>query len=245
MKMITKEDLIRQAGAVAPELMQKTAAILTHLEQRDPDTAAVVAREIGEVAGYTYEKLASYGAVARWGAMVGGGIASGVLSNMAGDLYATAKRGLSRQSNFNSILKANPDLKQFDKKRLQDSFDAIHRYAPEMTADPLVGGSLLKSVADNPGNEAVAIKEIITTQKNLQKNEFRLGPGFELPEDARALSNRPKPFEVARDAKLRGRSEALKSSIMGIPKSVQGPDREREIRKALRRFDKQVDSTTK
>jgi hypothetical protein len=184
---MTREEILHSAGQAAPVLMQKAASILAQLELVDPLRAERLATEMGEVVDYTVEKVATtgYGPLAQWGTALGTSIVGGVALSMAGDLYDAAKRGLTETKNFNAIMKANPELKAVDKKRLRASFDALHRYAPELTSDPLVGGSLLKSVAEVPGNEAVVIKDIISSRKNLvdaKFKQFRMNaPMLELP----------------------------------------------------------------
>jgi hypothetical protein len=87
-------------------------------------------------------------------------------------------------------MQSNPELKGLDKTRLTNTYNTIHMYAPEFTADPIMGGSLLKSVYDaGPGMDHVMVRELIGSRKNLQDtkhNQFRMGPmpTFELPRKA-------------------------------------------------------------
>jgi hypothetical protein len=196
---MTREDLIRGAGETAPELMQKTASILSALERLAPDRAEEVAAEMAAITDYTYEKVA-VGPMGVWMAAAGSAAVSGVFNSMAGDLYDAAKKGLTRQRNFNTIMKANPDLKVHPKDRLQASFNAMHTYAPELTADPLVGGSLLKNMVEGPmGNEAMVIKDMIQSRKNImdaKDKQFRPGVPIELPTD---MDQRRESRDVATD----------------------------------------------
>jgi hypothetical protein len=244
--MLTKEALVQYAGETAPALMQKTAAVLVQVEQESPEDVAWVARELDAISEHTFDKIAEMGAWGKWGLAVGTGVAAGIANDLAGDLYSSAKRGLSKSRNLRAIMKVNPDLKAMDKHRLQMSFDAIHRYAPEMTADPLVGGALLKSVADVSGNEGVAIKNIIDMRKNVV-NPFR--PGESIKYDKPEVHKGPTAGEVSRDAKLRAVGELHKGLMQNI-------DRDKDLRKdpkqlaaALKKqtsaFSKQVDSLAK
>ena len=144
-------------------------------------------------------------------------------------------------------MKANPELKAIDKARLQQSFDAIHRYAPEMTADPLVGGALLKSVADVSGNEAVAIKSIIDTRKNVV-NPFRPGETMQFDRPEKALPPKSTPGEIARDAKIRAMGELHKGLLqnLGRQSGKKTPEQfKKEVAKATSAYMKQVDSLAK
>jgi hypothetical protein len=197
---MTKTELIRAAGEAAPDLMQKTAAVMADLEATHPVFAKDMAKELDEVAGYIVEKVASagpvgYSPVARWAAGVGSAVAGGLLIGAANDLYDTAKRGLTKKRNLTNIMKVNPDLKQFDKVRLQQSYDALHRFAPEFTADPMVGGTLLKAVAELPGNEHTILKDLISSRKTLleaKDKQFR---------PSTVTIDLPSSFDVAMDAK--------------------------------------------
>jgi hypothetical protein len=201
---MTREDLIRGAGASAPELMQKTAEILSVIEHHNPENAKLVVEEINAIAEYTSEKLA-FGPLAMWGAAAAGSAASGVLNSMAGDLYDAAKRGLTRERNLKAIMQANPELKAFDKTRLQACYSAIHRYSPELTADPLIGGSLLKNMAEVPGNESQVIKDLLTSRKNLldsKDKQYRPGNPIELPSNLEERRDRRDTASARWDRKM-------------------------------------------
>jgi hypothetical protein len=164
-------EILYAAEQVRPDLLEKTATALALLERLSPHHEAQLREELAEITGYTHTKLAAaagYGPMSRFGAALGGTLIAGLAGSMATDMYDAAKRGLTKGTNFRSIMRANPELKQFDKERLNRSFDALHHYAPEFTANPLLGGSLLKSVAEVEGNEHVIIRDLINARKNLQ-----------------------------------------------------------------------------
>lgn len=174
---MTLEEAIKLADDAAPELVMKTAGAVAALETIAPGFVPDVLAEFEEVATYVSEKTA-----ANWGGLgtsIGGAVLGGLGVSIAGDLYDVAKRGLSAGKNFRRIMEANPSLKHdVDPARLKPAFDAIHRYAPEMTADPMVGGSLLRAITElPPGSEHSLISNIITARKNLgdaRKSHIRL-----------------------------------------------------------------------
>jgi hypothetical protein len=129
---------------------------------------------------------------------------------MATDLYDTAKRGLNKGRNFRHIMLANPELKKTDKERLHNAYDALHRYAPEFTADPMVGGSLLKSVIDLPGNEHTVIKDLINARKNLldsKRSQYQPGKTeIELPDK----------YDIAADAARRAHEYEMETRRQGF-----------------------------
>lgn len=190
---MTTEDILLAAGEASPDLMEKVAEAIVHLEASDKDGATELLKEIDDIANYAVVKTAgaadiakavgrgalsagkAFGSNAGKGAViVGGMIGAGLAAAVATDLYDAAKRGITKSTNFKRVMEGNPDLQRsVDKERLRQSFDAIHRYAPEMTADPLVGGAILKSVAELPGNEFTSIKAIIDARKSLQEAKHK------------------------------------------------------------------------
>lgn len=177
---MTTEDILLAAGEACPDLMEKVAEAIVHLEETDKQAATELLGEIDAIVNYASVKTASAAPStllqsAKSGALVVGGmLGAGLAAAVATDLYDAAKRGLTKSTNFKRVMEANPDLrKSVDKDRLRQSFDAVHRYAPEMTADPLVGGAILKSVAELPGNEFTSIKAVIDARKSLQEAKHK------------------------------------------------------------------------
>lgn len=233
---MTTADLLAAAEEARPDLMQKTAAMLGLLERLSPEHELEVRAELAKIASYTNEKVAAaegYGPAARFGLAVGGTLLAGLAGSVATDMYDAAKRGLTKGTNFKRILRANPELKHFEKERLHNSFDALHRYAPEFTADPILGGSLLKSVAEVPGNEHVVIKDLINARKNLQDAKHtQFTPGkseIEVPSSADIAA------DAARSASETRRSAERHGYDMEMLAIRAKLDREREERDAGRR----------
>lgn len=210
------QELFEAAAEVRPDLMEKTAAIISALEGEGLDVfSAGVLADIEGLTDHTMVKVAA-SPTAVWGAAVGGTLLSGLAASMATDLYDAAKRGLTKGRNFREIMKVNPELKGYDKTRLQNSYDALHRYAPEFTADPMLGGTLLKAVAEVPGNEHVIIKDLLSSRKNLQEakhTQYRPGNvGIELETDAdiqREIGQKAQQLRLAkrRESHERGMAE--------------------------------------
>jgi hypothetical protein len=176
-------DFLKLASLVKPELIEKTAKALAALELVSPEHAnelkaemdAIIARPLQLMeknAGAASAIASAYGKVpqgVKTVAVLGVGSAlAGLGSSIATDLYDAARRKFTSGRNFKRIMDANPELsKGFDKKQLKATFDTLHRYAPDFTADALMGGSLLSAMAQVPGNEKNFIVELINSRKNL------------------------------------------------------------------------------
>lgn len=165
-------ELINLANKYRPDLMEKTATCIKLLEQMAPDFVPEVMQDIKDITEAVSDKLAAPN-FAGYGYALGGTLLAGLAGALSTDLYDAAKRKLTKGTNFKRIMEANPELKELDQKRLKSSFDLIHRYAPEFTADAIMGGSILKNVAELPGNEATIIKDLISSRKNLLESRGR------------------------------------------------------------------------
>lgn len=98
-------------------------------------------------------------------AMTAGGIALA----LAGDLYESAKRGLTKGRDFKAMLKANPDLASASKAaRVKSSFGTLHRFNPEFAKDPNVAGSYVRNSIDMPGSELASAKDLVSARAQSQ-----------------------------------------------------------------------------
>lgn len=185
---MTAEDILAAAYEANPEYVEKTANALFVLEQWEPEFARELAEDITTITNVTLEKSAAvdWKAAGEAASKIGkgvamtaaGGVAMGLASSVAGDLYDAAKRGLSKGSNLKRIMTANPELQRQNKKSVINAFNTLHRYAPEFTADPMLGGQLLNRMVEMPHDQYNLVKDMLTARKTLsdtKKNQFALG----------------------------------------------------------------------
>lgn len=162
-----------------PELMSKTAQMVAALEKISPEFVPDVTADFNTIFSVLDEKTAAIspdtmGGLQRFGLGVAGTVAGGLLGAVATDLYDAAKRGLTKGRNFNRIMEANPNLKrEVDPKSLRMAYNTLHRYAPDFTADPLVGGALLKQVSELPQMSHKTIVELIGARKDINDAKGR------------------------------------------------------------------------
>lgn len=176
---MTAQELLAAAYEAKPELVEKTANALFVLEQWEPEFAKELADDIATITNVTMEKSASIGELAGKAALgVGSGLALGIAGAVAGDMYDAAKRGLTKGTNLKRILVNNPELQRGDKKVLINSFNTLHRYAPEFTADPMLGGQVLSRMIELPNDQLNLVKDLLSSRKVLveaKKNQFSMG----------------------------------------------------------------------
>lgn len=164
---MNSDEILVAVGKHEPELMSKTAQMVALLGRIEPDFVGDVLGDFNTILDVVSEKTAALNwqpyAVAM-GATAGGGL----LNAIATDLYDAAKKGLTKGRNFKRIMEANPNLKrEVDGKNLRMAFNSLHRFAPDFTSDPLVGGALLKQVAELPQMSHKTIVELIGARKDI------------------------------------------------------------------------------
>jgi hypothetical protein len=197
---MTNEELLQSSSQISPKLFEKTATAMKLIERLNSDVVQELSQDITDILDVTQEKMAQYektklavsfsgamrtmGDVAKkGGGVVGGGIGAALLTSIASDIYDSAKSKLTKAKNYSKIIQQNPELLQkFDKAKLQKSFNTLHNFAPEFTADPQLGAQLLNAMSEtlNQGQQYQILRELLNSRKTLQDvktNQFR--PRFE------------------------------------------------------------------
>lgn len=176
---MNSSELLAAAYKANPEYIEKTANALVVLEQWEPEFAAELMSDINTITSITLEKTAGFGELAGKAALgIAGGVGLGVAGAVAGDLYDASKRALTKGTNLRRIMINNPELQRADKKALISSFNTLHRYAPDFTADPMLGGQLLTKMVELPHDQYNLVKEMLGARKTLgdsKRNQFSLG----------------------------------------------------------------------
>lgn len=168
--------ILEAAQEADPETMQKVAESLA---ETDPEFLDEVFQDFEFISTLTLEKSAAIpdsvkqraiGLAKDSARLVGIAGAAALGTSIAAELFDVAKRGLTKSRNFKRIMQYAPGMKAevSDPSRIKPAFDALHRYAPDFTADPMLGASLLKSLANQPpGNEHVLITNLLNSRKTL------------------------------------------------------------------------------
>jgi hypothetical protein len=206
---MTNDEILQLADASAPEMMQKVANGLKLLASTDSPVLPGLRGEMVSVTQRATEgvektaglaDLASKALGAMKGAVgsrpakqIGGGLLMAAGASLgaavATDLYTAVRRGLTRDSAFNRVVSANPDLKKStnDKQRLYSCFTTLHRYAPEMAADPILAGALLKQLVEaEPQFVPQIVQNLITGEKNIVDTKTK---GFGMQSGIGAILN--------------------------------------------------------
>jgi hypothetical protein len=163
------EQTLKLAGKSEPEMMLKTAAILKSLEETDIEAFQEVVEEIAGFTSLVKTKTASAGNLGL--AMTGAALAA-LGSAVATDAYDAARRGLTKSRNYKRLLEHNPDIRErYPTEEIRKTFDTLHRFSPDFTNDPLVGGTVLKRLLEFPQESERVVRDLIASRKNLVESK--------------------------------------------------------------------------
>lgn len=171
--MTTHAELLQAAAEERPDLLEKVAKTLYVLENTDPEEASVLTEKIAAITGVAKEKIAGEFVDK---ALVGGAgmLLAGLGAAVATDLYDAAKHGLTKTRNFRRIVETTPELQQYDQGRVKSVYNALHKFAPEFTADPVLGGAVVANLAASPvGAEHTLLLQMVRARKELQEAKHK------------------------------------------------------------------------
>ena len=212
-------EILKAAGEAAPELLEKVAKALFVLEHIDPEFAEDLTAELSTITEYTSEKVSAtdLGGPKAWALGVAGMVGAGLAGAVATDLYDAAKRGLTKGMNFKRIMEANPDIKRnFDQKDIKKSYDTFHRYAPDFTSDPNLGGQILKAMVEIPENQHQLVKDLLNSRKNLRDIKKGQYSSMNAPYIPASVLDDMDDKRVERMAWLKRQPEAQKSALRDV-----------------------------
>lgn len=183
---MTHADVLRIAGEAAPELMEKTAALLRETEEVSPAHAAQTVAELRAVTSSVIEKVKESGvgrqmlsALKSAPAKAVGGVATAVLAGLgvaaATDLYNAARRGINSGTNWKRMIEANPRLRDHPLADVRANFDSIQKTAPELAANPLACGAAVEQLVSSPGMQYhTLLTNMAESQKKLVDAQYKL-----------------------------------------------------------------------
>jgi hypothetical protein len=177
---MSRELLLKQAAEARPDLLKKANEFLTLLEAISPEHALETRQEIRSHLDATSLELTklsagpaaaeTFGAAAKnFGLVLAGTAAAGLAASLATDLYSAAKGGLTKGRNFKRMMTMLPDdVKELhSKKEIMQAFNSAHHFGPELTADPMVGSSIVTGILAAPvSTREQKIRDIITASKS-------------------------------------------------------------------------------
>lgn len=192
------QDMLIKVAEAEPEIMIDTCNMMDITERLAPEVYEDLMDEMQAIFDYTDAKCKEAGLTtkAQYAAIgVAASVGAGLLSSLATDLHEAAKRGLTKGRNWKRIMEAHPNMREevAFPERIKPAFNTLHHYAPDLMSDPLVGGSMLRALANQPhGNEHGFIKTVLDTRKSYADSR-----GKNFPMNSKVLEGvlpeRPRP----------------------------------------------------
>lgn len=113
-----------------------------------------------------------------WGTALGNtakGLATVALfagaANAVGDVYETAKDSIQKSRNYKAMMDQNPELRDLDATKVQQSFNTLHRFNPQYAQDPVVAGEWVASNARRQGIDWTQLKNVVDASKSMRTSQ--------------------------------------------------------------------------
>jgi hypothetical protein len=157
------------------KIIEKAAQLSDRWEQfsnESPGASAELEKKAGweQFAQNNPMKAKALGAVGAGAAGVAGSALAGIAYSLAGDLFESAKRGITKSRDYKNMMSENPDLKELPAKNVQRAFSVLHRFNPEFASDPVVAGSFVRRGATFADEGSMADTKMLGDLVNARKN---------------------------------------------------------------------------
>ena len=144
--------LTKNAGAIRQSAFRdEIVAEMDGIIKAAEDSLTKVGMEFGAFASGISDAAQAFGRqpLTRY---IGSTVAAGVALSLAGDLYESARRGLTKSRHWSNMLEQDPQLAAQAKTdpSVKTVFNTLHRFNPEFSGDPSVAASYVKSMIEFP-----------------------------------------------------------------------------------------------
>ena len=146
-------DLVKEAGLTHVRV-PTNQMIPQHVLQKLRQPKGLLQRLVDDPRG-TAPALAAGGA-----AVTAGGLGAGYVGHHAMSGADALVQALMKGHRFDKMLEVHPELEGYGEESLQLAFNTLHRFNPEMAADPLVAGTFVRRVMDAQGIDTKTVGEI-------------------------------------------------------------------------------------
>lgn len=216
-------ELMEKIAEVAPR--EYRFIVKTAKEVKESPFREEILEELeGHIEKVANSMLGRFGGAA---AGVGATVATGIAFSLAGDMYDSLKRGITKGRNYKAMLRDNPDLAEMPASDVQRAFSTLHRFNPDFAADPTVAGSFVRRQANFLEFDPKQLTDLVSSRKSLADTRKLPIPGRVPWEDpamrsaqlqnlqSQAMNRRPPPPTARGKAWAAGNSAAYRSATMG------------------------------
>lgn len=100
--------------------------------------------------------------------------AAGIIgSSLVNDMYASARTAVTRNRNYEKMLHADPELKEYPAEKVKAYFNTLHeKGGPEMSGDPLIASAFVKQQLELPPQFLLEqVHKLVGTRANIDKSK--------------------------------------------------------------------------
>ena len=132
---------------------------------------------LGGLAGLGTKAHAGIGAAAEKAApyigAAGLGAAGIVGTSLVNDMYSLARNAVTRNRNYEKMLNADPELKEYPAEKVKAYFNTLHeKGGPEMSGDPLIASAFVKQQLELPPQFLLEqVHKLVGTRANIDKSK--------------------------------------------------------------------------
>ena len=92
-----------------------------------------------------------------------------IVTDLASQGYDALRRAMTKGRDFKAMMAVNPELKKIDAATVQKHFSVLHRFSPELAADPTVAAAWIKQTAQFDEVGMNSVRDLIGTRKSIME----------------------------------------------------------------------------
>ena len=148
-----------------------TTEELTKVAERHEDIRPELDRQV-KIASFLQNNPIAGAAVAG-AAGVGGAALASFLADAADSGLRSLKDSVTKAQDYKAMLGANPQLKDYDQKKVHRAFHVMRKLMPDLSKDPVIAGEWVKQLAMREAYGTDTLKSMMDAQGSFSKNQPR------------------------------------------------------------------------
>ena len=101
------------------------------------------------------------------GALTAGGIGAAMAGSAGVHGIDRLVQAVKKGHQYKKMMEANPELSHYDSSEVQQAFNTLHKFNPELAGDPLVAGTFVRRVADADAIDHRTVGDLVKTRKDM------------------------------------------------------------------------------
>jgi hypothetical protein len=161
-----------RTGQLFEKIAQVRPDVFEYIQETQDEVRKSPFRDeiVGRIDGIL--KTAGFGEMAGKAALGAGlAVGAGIAHSLAGDIYDSLKRGITKGRNYQAMMSANRDLGEHPAEKVHQVFGTLHTFNPEFAGDPHVAGSFVRQQLTLAGEHGQvdlhSLTNLVAARKNI------------------------------------------------------------------------------